>query len=119
MEQDSRAQPSCAPGRGEDVEAYYRGLLIVVGSAWATQAADYPEKLVTWLYRSAGRFEWLHGEGARRRAAEDSAPAGQTEAKSGNFGIDAIQMIVGKNDGYTLMVEYYYDSMTLVMHWRR
>ena len=39
------------------------------------------------------------------------------EAKTGNFGINAIKESVGKNDGYTLMVgSIITNSMTPVMH---
>jgi tripartite-type tricarboxylate transporter receptor subunit TctC len=92
--------------------------LIVVGSAWATQAADYPEKPVTLVipFPQGGSTGYTAKVLADELQKIWRQPV-RLEVKSGNFGIDAIQMIVGKNDGYTLMVgSIITNSMTPVMH---
>jgi tripartite-type tricarboxylate transporter receptor subunit TctC len=93
-------------------------LLVVAGSAGAAQVADYPDKPVTLV------IPFPHG-GSTGYTAKVLADELQKiwrqpvnlEVKSGNFGIDAIQTIVGKSDGYTLMVgNIITNSMTPVMH---
>ena len=93
-------------------------LLVVAGSAWAAQAADYPNKPVTLV------IPFPQG-GSTGYTAKVLADALQKiwrqpvvlEVKSGNFGIDAIQTIVGNGDGTRLMVgSIITNSMTPVMH---
>jgi tripartite-type tricarboxylate transporter receptor subunit TctC len=93
-------------------------LLVVVGGAWATQAADYPDQPVTLVIPfpqggSTGYTAKVLADELRKVWRQPVT----LEDKSGNFGITAIQAIVGKNDGYTLMVgSIITNSMTPVMH---
>jgi len=93
-------------------------LVAFAGSAWAALGADYPAKPVTLVipFPQGGST----GYTAKVLADELRKNWGQPveiEVKSGNFGINAIEAIVGKSDGHTLMVgSIITNSMTPVMH---
>jgi tripartite-type tricarboxylate transporter receptor subunit TctC len=93
-------------------------LLVIAGSAWPTQGADYPDAPVTVIIP----FPQGGSTGFTAKVLADELqkiwlqPV-YLEAKSGNFGIDAIQTIIGKSDGLRLMVgSIITNSMTPVMH---
>lgn len=93
-------------------------LLILVGGAWPTQGADYPDAPVTLIipFPQGGSTGYTAKVLADELQKIWRQPV-SLETKSGNFGIDAIQAIVGKNDGSRLMVgSIITNSMTPVMH---
>jgi tripartite-type tricarboxylate transporter receptor subunit TctC len=81
-------------------------------------AVAYPDKPITLIipFPPGGST----GYTAKVLAEQMSKAIGQpvnVEAKTGNFGITAIKEIIGKTDGYTLMVgSIITNSMTPVMH---
>jgi tripartite-type tricarboxylate transporter receptor subunit TctC len=81
-------------------------------------AAAYPDQPITLVipFPAGGST----GYTAKVLAEQMAKTLGQTvnvEAKTGNFGINAIKEIAGKTDGYTLMVgSIITNSMTPVMH---
>lgn len=93
-------------------------LLVVVGSAWPTQGADYPDAPITLVipFPQGGSTGYTAKVLADELQKIWRQPV-SLEVKSGNFGIDAIQTIVGKDDGSRLMVgSIITNSMTPVMH---
>ena len=107
-------------GLGEEkmLRRIVAALLVVAGSAWATQAADYPDKPVTLVipFPQGGSTGYTAKVLADELQKIWRQPV-NLEVKSGNFGIDAIQTVVGKNNGHTLMVgSIITNSMTPVMH---
>jgi tripartite-type tricarboxylate transporter receptor subunit TctC len=95
------------------------GLLVGLGaSPLPLAAAGYPEKPITLIvpFPPGGST----GFTAKVLAAELEKQLGQpcqVETRAGNFGINAVQELVGKRDGYTLMVgSIITNSMTPVMH---
>jgi tripartite-type tricarboxylate transporter receptor subunit TctC len=115
-----RTQPFARTGLGEErmLRSIAAALLVVAGSAWATQAADYPDKPVTLVipFPQGGSTGYTAKVLADELQKIWRQPV-NLEVKSGNFGIDAIQTVVGKSNGYTLMVgSIITNSMTPVMH---
>jgi tripartite-type tricarboxylate transporter receptor subunit TctC len=93
-------------------------LLVVAGSAWPTQGADYPDAPITLVipFPQGGSTGYTAKVLADELQKIWRQPV-SLEVKSGNFGIDAIQTIVGKDDGSRLMVgSIITNSMTPVMH---
>ena len=92
--------------------------LAVVTAALGPAAADYPERPITLIIPfppggSTGYTAKVLGDALEAIVKQPV----KVEAKTGNFGINAIQDIVGKTDGYTLMVgSIITNSMTPVMH---
>jgi tripartite-type tricarboxylate transporter receptor subunit TctC len=92
-------------------------LAIVIGTVPAP-AAGYPEKPITLIIPfppggSTGFTAKLLAEELEKIVKQPV----KVEPKTGNFGITAIEQIVGRTDGYTLMVgSIITNSMTPVMH---
>jgi tripartite-type tricarboxylate transporter receptor subunit TctC len=99
------------------VRAGFAAVALVLGLL-PMAAAAYPDKPITLIipFPPGGST----GYTAKVLAEEMAKILGQpvtVEAKTGNFGINAIQEIVGKTDGSTLMVgSIITNSMTPVMH---
>jgi len=94
-------------------------LAMVLAMAWIVPAsATYPEKPIRLVipFPPGGST----GYAAKVLADELQKVLGQPvtlDVKPGNFGINAIQELVGQSDGYTLMVgSVITNSMTPVMH---
>jgi len=93
-------------------------LAVVALLAGLSSAAAYPDKPITLVipFPPGGST----GYTAKVLAEQMTKAIGQpvnVEAKTGNFGINAIKEIAGKTDGYTLMVgSIITNSMTPVMH---
>ena len=93
-------------------------LAIVALAAGILPAAAYPDRPITLVipFPPGGST----GYTAKLLAEQLSRALGQpvsVEAKTGNFGINAIKEIAGRTDGYTLMVgSIITNSMTPVMH---
>jgi tripartite-type tricarboxylate transporter receptor subunit TctC len=92
--------------------------LAIIAAALGPAAADYPERPITLVIPfppggSTGFTAKLLAE-ALQDAVKQPV---KVEPKTGNFGINAIQEVVGKTDGHTLMVgSIITNSMTPVMH---
>ena len=80
-------------------------LLVIAGSAWPTQGADYPNAPVTLVtpFPQGGSTGYTAKVLADELQKTWRQPV-SLEVKSGNFGIDAIRTIVGNRDGLKLMV---------------
>src|SRR5262245_11439014 len=81
-------------------------------------AAAYPDKPITLVipFPAGGSTGYTAKVLADQMSKELGQPV-SVEAKTGNFGINAIKEIVGKTDGHTLMVgSIITNSMTPVMH---
>jgi tripartite-type tricarboxylate transporter receptor subunit TctC len=92
--------------------------LAVITAALGPAAADYPERPITLVipFPPGGSTGYTAKVLADALEAIVKQPV-KVEPKTGNFGINAIQDIVGKTDGYTLMVgSIITNSMTPVMH---
>ena len=92
--------------------------LAVLVAAPGPAAADYPDKPITLVipFPPGGSTGYTAKVLADALEASLKQPV-KVEAKTGNFGINAIQEIRGKTDGYTLMVgSIITNSMTPVMH---
>jgi len=93
-------------------------LVVLAGSASAALAVDYPNKPVTLVIP----FPQGGSTGYTAKVLADELQKSWRQpvniaVKSGNFGINAIEAIVGKNDGHTFMVgSIITNSMTPVMH---
>jgi tripartite-type tricarboxylate transporter receptor subunit TctC len=92
--------------------------LAIVVATLGPAAADYPERPITLVIPfppggSTGFTAKLLAEALQDIVRQPV----KVEPKTGNFGINAIQEIVGKTDGHTLMVgSIITNSMTPVMH---
>lgn len=93
-------------------------LLVIAGSAGPTQGANFPDAPVTLIIP----FPQGGSTGYTAKVLADELQkiwrqSVSLEVKSGNFGINAIETIVGKSDGSRLMVgSIITNSMTPVMH---
>jgi tripartite-type tricarboxylate transporter receptor subunit TctC len=93
-------------------------LALVCAALNPAAAADYPERPITLIIP----FPPGGSTGFTAKVLADALEAGlkqpvKVEPKTGNFGINAISEIVGKADGYTVMVgSIITNSMTPVMH---
>jgi tripartite-type tricarboxylate transporter receptor subunit TctC len=92
--------------------------LALVMAAFGPAAAEYPERPITLVipFPPGGSTGYTAKVLAEALEAAVKQPV-KVEPKTGNFGINALQDIVGKTDGYTLMVgSIITNSMTPVMH---
>jgi tripartite-type tricarboxylate transporter receptor subunit TctC len=93
-------------------------LAIVVLILGVPPAAAYPDKPITLVipFPPGGSTGYTAKVLAEQMAKALGQPV-NVDAKTGNFGINAIKEIVGKTDGYTLMVgSIITNSMTPIMH---
>jgi tripartite-type tricarboxylate transporter receptor subunit TctC len=92
--------------------------LALVTASLIPAAADYPEKPITLVipFPPGGSTGFTAKVLAEALETVVNQPV-KVEPRTGNFGINAIQEIIGKTDGYTLMVgSIITNSMTPVMH---
>src|SRR5690242_5938366 len=92
--------------------------LALVVAALSPAAADYPERPITLIipFPPGGSTGYTATVLAEDLQDIVKQPV-KVEPKTGHFGINAIQEIVGTTDGYTLMVgSIITNSMTPVMH---
>jgi len=101
--------------RSVKARLWLAAIALVVG---ILPAAAYPDKPITLVipFPAGGSTGYTAKVLAEQMAKALGRPV-NVEAKTGNFGINAIKEIAGKTDGYTLMVgSIITNSMTPVMH---
>jgi tripartite-type tricarboxylate transporter receptor subunit TctC len=106
------------PGRVHVIRLGWLFALTIYLGALAPAATEYPDRPITVIipFPPGGSTGYTAKVLAEEMAKIVSQPVA-VEPKTGNFGINAIEAIIGKADGYTLLVgSIITNSMTPVMH---
>ena len=106
------------PGRVNVIRLGWLFALTIYLGALAPAATEYPDRPITVIipFPPGGSTGYTAKVLAEEMAKIVNQPVA-VEPKTGNFGINAIEAIIGKADGYTLLVgSIITNSMTPVMH---